>query len=316
MRSTHPRQRPRSPLKPSPWASLHPEVRRPVHRALVDAHLVGSDPVGEALLVVAGEVRRGGEPVEIVDVERVDARRRTAAATRRPTGGSSHAARASSMARTTPPSLAQSERRSGEERLGCARGARRGTSTSRRCDRPRTGTRRRCATRGSCRLRPSVACSHSAAHPSAPMQNCWSSLIWPLVASKNEPRTPRNPPRPEWSPAIGCGPRRWNTRSSVKIFARVSWSWSKIACVMRLTVLTLGWSLLIGPPESWPWLSRRPYEARRVRAHRANQRTSRHGDSVVLPIRAPARFSASPDAPMPAGFVRSHRSDHDKESPT
>ena len=26
----------------------HPEVRRPVHCAFVDAHLVGSDPVGEA----------------------------------------------------------------------------------------------------------------------------------------------------------------------------------------------------------------------------------------------------------------------------
>ena len=76
------------------------------------------------------------------------------------------------------------------------RAARRGTSTSRRCDRPRTGTRRRCATRASCRCGPSVACSHSAAHPSVPMQNCWSSSIWPSVASKNEPRTLEEPAEP------------------------------------------------------------------------------------------------------------------------
>ena len=50
----------------------HPEVRRPVDCAVVDAPLVGSDPVGERVLVVAGEVRRGGEPIEIVDVERVE----------------------------------------------------------------------------------------------------------------------------------------------------------------------------------------------------------------------------------------------------
>jgi hypothetical protein len=46
---------------------------------------------------------------------------------------------------------------------------------------------------------------------------------------------------PRESPSIGCDePRRWNTKSSVKIFARVSWSWSKIAGVMRLTVSTFG----------------------------------------------------------------------------
>ena len=59
-------------LEAEPLREPHPEVRRPVHRALVDAQLVGADPVGEAVFVVAGEVRRGREPVEIVDVERVD----------------------------------------------------------------------------------------------------------------------------------------------------------------------------------------------------------------------------------------------------
>ena len=49
-----------------------PEVHRPVHRVLVDAPLVRADPVGEGLLVVAGEVRGGGESVEVVDVEVVE----------------------------------------------------------------------------------------------------------------------------------------------------------------------------------------------------------------------------------------------------
>src|SRR5262249_2715705 len=48
------------------------EVRGAVDRALTDACLMGAHPVGEAFLVVAGEVRGGAEPVEVVDVELVD----------------------------------------------------------------------------------------------------------------------------------------------------------------------------------------------------------------------------------------------------
>jgi hypothetical protein len=33
---------------------------------------VGSDPIRKRVLVVAGEVRRGREPIEIVDVDRVE----------------------------------------------------------------------------------------------------------------------------------------------------------------------------------------------------------------------------------------------------
>ena len=43
-------------------------------------------------------------------------------------------------------------------------------------------------------------------------------------------------------PPSGAGHGGGTTRSSVKILARVSWSWSKIALVMRFTVSTLGWS--------------------------------------------------------------------------
>ena len=49
-----------------------PEVRRPVDGAVVDAQLVGAHPVREAFFVVAGQVGRGGEPVEVVDVELVE----------------------------------------------------------------------------------------------------------------------------------------------------------------------------------------------------------------------------------------------------
>lgn len=59
-------------LEPDPLGDLPPEIRRPVQRALIDADLVGSDPMGEALLVVAGQLGRSGEAVEVVDAERVD----------------------------------------------------------------------------------------------------------------------------------------------------------------------------------------------------------------------------------------------------
>ena len=57
-------------------------------------------------------------------------------------------------------------------------------------------------------------------------------------------------------------PRKWNTRSSVKSLARVSWSWAKIADVMRLTVSTLAWSLLMAGLRSVWVCSSGPYEAR------------------------------------------------------
>ena len=71
MRSTQPLQRGKSPLKPSALGQPHPEVGGTVDAAVVDAALVGPAPQGQALLVAAGQVRGGGELVEVVDVEGV-----------------------------------------------------------------------------------------------------------------------------------------------------------------------------------------------------------------------------------------------------
>ncbi len=131
-----------------PLPESHRKVRRPVHCAVVDAHLMGSNPVAERVLVVAGQVRRGCEPIEIVDVERVEFEAR-----QQPVGvtppvivacrscvldGSHHVAQFAARPRVR------------RERPRPPPAARPGTSTSRRSDRLRSGTRRRCQTPGSC----------------------------------------------------------------------------------------------------------------------------------------------------------------------
>jgi hypothetical protein len=57
------------PLEPEALGDPSPEVRRPVHGTIGDAPLVGANPEGESLLVMAREVGRGREEVEIIDVE-------------------------------------------------------------------------------------------------------------------------------------------------------------------------------------------------------------------------------------------------------
>ena len=223
-------------------------------------HLVRPHPVGEALLVVAGEVRRGREPVEVVDVERRRARRADSSRYASP-----HRWLVAGRSRVLDDAHAiQSCRRaerSGEEGLGGL--------GQRAEEHPHLGdpVALEPVDEGVARLeRLAVAAQAWRAPTRRPSRRsrCRTAArarSAPSVASNNEPTTSRNPPSPGWSPAIGCGPRRWNTRSSVKIFASVSWSWSKIASVIRLTVSTFGWSVLIGPP--WPVivLPRGTYEA-------------------------------------------------------
>ena len=55
-----------------------------VRPALLDAALKGSGPQVEGLLVVSGQVGRGGEPVEVVEGELIERGGRTTCATRLP----------------------------------------------------------------------------------------------------------------------------------------------------------------------------------------------------------------------------------------
>ena len=101
----------------------------------------------------------------------------------------------------------------------------------------------------------------------------------------------------------------------MKIFARASWSWSKIAFVIAFTVSTFGWSL-IGPPEV---VCRWPDDRTKARCARASGEPTifaEHRDSDVLPMAAGEGFRASPDAPTAGRFVRSHQSRRTKERPT
>ena len=137
----------RSPMNPSASATAHPEVRGPVDRCR-RRRTAGRPRPQRAKASSSWPVRKAAvaQPVEVVDVERVDVEHRESRRQASPQRCSRRPSRASATAASpwqSRPIAGRIRRRTPRPR----RAGPRGTSTSRRSGRPRTGTRRRSSTR-------------------------------------------------------------------------------------------------------------------------------------------------------------------------
>ena len=179
---------------------LAPEVCRSVQLAAIDTEPVSPGPMGEALLVAAGEVGGGCESVEILDVELGQRRPRRAAARRRPSGGVT--GRSSLLDRSDHADQSCLPLSGGQPKKARSVGLRSGTSRSRRwilSKRYRRVPGLDCLVvlwatkRGVFPL---------GGPPAAARQHCSASPILPSVISTNDPGRRRRATR---SPATGAG---------------------------------------------------------------------------------------------------------------